>query len=93
MLACGADGLELDHKTDATLAHGKMKSRAVFLGNLDPSGVLALGTPVEVERKTRELLQVFADTPRFILNAGCAIPPVTPEENIRAMIKAARSFS
>jgi MtaA/CmuA family methyltransferase len=93
MLACGADGLELDHRTDATLAHSRMKSRAVFLGNLDPSGVLALGTPVAVEAKTRELLEIFADTPRFILNAGCAIPPVTPEENIRAMIKAARSFS
>jgi len=63
---------------------------ATFIGNLDPSGVLALGTPALVEAKTRELLAVFADTPHFVLNAGCAIPATTPGENLRAMIRAAR---
>jgi MtaA/CmuA family methyltransferase len=89
MLATGADALELDHKTDARLAHGRLKDRAVFIGNLDPSGVLALGTPDLVRAKTRELMAVFADTPRFILNAGCAIPATTPSENLRAMLRAA----
>jgi len=92
MLETGADGLELDYRTDAALAHQKMKDRAVFIGNIDPSGVLALGSPALVEQKTRELLNVFADTPRFILNAGCAIPPITPPENLRAMISTAISF-
>ena len=91
MLATGADALDLDYKTDARLAQDRMKGRAAFIGNLDPSGVLALGTPERVEAKTRELLAVFADTPRFILNAGCAIPATTPPENLRAMIRAARS--
>jgi uroporphyrinogen decarboxylase len=93
MLETGADGLELDYKTDARLAHDLMKDRAVFIGNLDPSGVLALGTPALVEAKTRELVALFRDTPRFILNAGCAIPATTPEENIRAMIRASRQAS
>ena len=92
MLETGADGLELDYRTDGALAHNKMKDRAVFIGNIDPSGVLALGTPALVEEKTRELLHIFADTPRFILNAGCAIPPITPPENLRAMINTARNF-
>jgi uroporphyrinogen-III decarboxylase len=74
------------------LARDKMKDRAVFIGNIDPSGVLALGTPALVEQKTRELLTVFVDEPRFVLNAGCALPPITPPENLRAMIHAARSF-
>ncbi len=90
MVATGADALELDQKTDARRAHDILAGRAVFVGNLDPSGVLALGTPEQVERKTRELLEIFADTPRFILNAGCAIPAGTPPENLRAMIRAAR---
>jgi uroporphyrinogen decarboxylase len=67
-----------------------MKDRAAFIGNLDPSGVLALGTPELVEAKTRELRGVFGDTPRFILNAGCAIPATAPPANLRAMIRAAR---
>jgi MtaA/CmuA family methyltransferase len=90
MLATGADALELDYKTDARLARDAMKDRAVFIGNIDPSGVLALGTPELVAEKTRELVALFADTPRFILNAGCAIPASTPAENLRAMIQTAR---
>ena len=92
MLESGSDGLELDYRTDTAMAHDKMKDRAVFIGNIDPSGVLALGSPRLVEEKTRELLNIFIDTPRFILNAGCAIPPITPPENLRVMINTARSF-
>jgi len=90
MVDTGADALELDHKTDPDKAHAAMKGRAVFIGNIDPSGVLALGTPELVAAKTREILAVFADTPRFILNAGCAIPAETPPANIKAMLAAAR---
>lgn len=91
MLATGADVLELDYKTDVHAACDACRNRAVFCGNLDPSGVLARGTPEGVARKTRELLDVFAGNPRFILNAGCAIPATTPPENLHAMLRAARS--
>lgn len=90
MLATGADALELDYKTDARLAHELMKDRAVFIGNLDPSGVVALGSPQLVERRARELVELFADTPRFVLNAGCAIPATAPVENLRAIVRAGR---
>jgi uroporphyrinogen decarboxylase len=89
MLETGADALELDYKTDARRAHDLMKDRAVFVGNLDPSGVLAMGDPALVAGRTRELLGVFADTPRFVLNAGCAIPRGTPPRNLHAMIRTA----
>ena len=90
MLATGVDALELDYKTDVRAARDALKGKAVFIGNIDPSAVLALGTPALVEAKTRELLEVFAGTPGFILNAGCAIPAETPPANLRAMIAAAR---
>jgi MtaA/CmuA family methyltransferase len=86
MLKTGADALELDYKTDARTARDALKGRAVFIGNIDPSGVLALGTPKLVEAKVRALLEVFADVPGFILNAGCAIPAETPPENLHALI-------
>jgi len=92
MISTGADGLEIDYKTDTRRAHDRMKDRTLFVGNIDPSSVLALGTSRVVEEKTLELLRIFADTPRFMLNAGCAIPPATPPENIRAMIRTARNF-
>ena len=93
MISTGADALELDYKTDARIARDIMARRAVFIGNLDPTGVLAMGTSRHVEEKTRELLDVFEDVPGFILNAGCAIAPNTPPANIRAMIRVAREGS
>jgi uroporphyrinogen decarboxylase len=92
MIASSADALEIDYKTDVRRAREIIAGRAVFTGNIDPSGVLALGSPREVESKTRELLDVFKEEPRFILNAGCAIPASTPPENLRAMIRAARTY-
>jgi MtaA/CmuA family methyltransferase len=91
MLESGADGFELDHRTDARSARERMRDRAVFLGNIDPSGVLARGSVREVEEATRRLLAIFTNTPRFVLNAGCAIPADTPAENLRAMIRTART--
>jgi uroporphyrinogen decarboxylase len=92
MIATGADGLELDYKTDPELAHLKMKDRLVFAGNIDPSAILARGTPETVRESTLNLLNIFRDTPRFILNAGCAIPPTTPSANLRALVQTAREF-
>jgi uroporphyrinogen decarboxylase len=92
MLATGADGLELDYKTDSRLVRYTLADRAVFVGNIDPSGVLARGTPAQVAIATRELLGIFAGRPGFVLNAGCAIPPITPHENLAAMIHTARTF-
>jgi MtaA/CmuA family methyltransferase len=92
MLRSGADALELDFKTDTHLVRKKLEGRATFIGNIDPNGVLALGNLQLIEARTRELLECFAGNPRFILNAGCAIPPTTPPENIRCMIRAARRW-
>jgi uroporphyrinogen decarboxylase len=91
MLHSGADAFELDYKTDATKAREILCEKACFVGNIDPSGVLAMGTPELVEQKTVELLNVFSKTNRFILNAGCAIPAETPPENLKRMINVARS--
>jgi uroporphyrinogen decarboxylase len=92
MVETGADGVEIDHKTDAVLARDITKNLCSFIGNIDPSGVLALGDKQTVAMKTKELLALFGTTPGFILNAGCAIPAETPPENIRTMIRTAREF-
>jgi MtaA/CmuA family methyltransferase len=92
MLETGCDAFELDYKTDTRKAFNLMHNKAVFIGNIDPSGVLAMGTLGLVRKKTEDLLRIFSETHRFILNAGCAIPATTPETNIREMIRTAREF-
>ena len=92
MLLTRADAFELDYKTDITKIYNAIRDRTTFIGNIDPSSVLALGTPGLVEKKTLELLTLYKDSNRFILNAGCAIPSTTPSENLKMMINTARNF-
>lgn len=87
MIETNADLLELDYKTNIRNAESLMRDKTVFVGNIDPSGIIALGTAQQVKEKVKELLNIFEENPRFILNAGCAIPADTPEENIFAMMK------
>lgn len=92
MLKTGADAFELDYKTDAHKVFELYHDKATLIGNIDPSGVLALGSVEDVKQKTLELLEIYKDSSRFILNAGCAIPPNTPPENLEMMILTAREF-
>jgi MtaA/CmuA family methyltransferase len=92
LVATGADAIELDFKTDAQSLHDTLDNRSTLIGNIDPTGVMAQGTPQLVESTCRELLAVFSDTPRLILNAGCALPATTPSENVRAMIRSTHAF-
>jgi uroporphyrinogen decarboxylase len=91
LAATGADALELDFKTSVAAAHDALGGRATFIGNLDPTGVMARGTPAAIEAATRELLDAFSDTPRLILNAGCALPADTPPANLHALVAAAHA--
>jgi uroporphyrinogen decarboxylase len=92
MLESGTDGLELDYKTDIHKIYKVLGDKRLFIGNIDPSGVLALGSPDLVRQKTLELLEIYQDSPRLVVNAGCAIPPKTPSENIKAMVETAQTF-
>jgi uroporphyrinogen-III decarboxylase len=85
--------IEIDQKASMAeckrAAHGKV----ALLGPVDPSGVMAQGTPALVMEKCREAIQVLGAGGDFILGPGCALPATTPDENIAAMIEAARLYS
>ena len=83
----GNMGFEIDYKTDKVKAKEILGCDRVLFGNIDPSGVLALGTVDDVKRKVRELIEIWKPGGRFVLNAGCAIPATTPEENIFALME------
>lgn len=92
MKSAGFDGIELDYKTDIHKIFRCFSDQVTFFGNIDPSGVIARGTPEQVSRKVNELLSVYSGSHRFVLNAGCAIPPGTPEANIRSLTGAAAKW-
>jgi len=93
MVTTGADAIDLDYKTDIRKIYDAFHETTTLIGTIDPSGVLALGTQDDVRNKTLQLLNLYRNSNRFILNAGCAIPPTTPSENIKTMIETARNFT
>lgn len=92
MKLTGADAYDLDYKTDIEKIYNLFHNSATFIGNIDPSGVLALGSVNDVRNKTLELLNFYKNSNRFILNAGCAIPATTPSQNLKAMIDVSGNF-
>jgi len=93
MVETGADALELDYETNIELVYDICKKEHVtFSGNIDPAGVIAFGKPALVEEKTKEILALFQDNPRLIMNAGCAIPAETPSENIMKLVETTRNY-
>jgi uroporphyrinogen decarboxylase len=92
MLKSGTDGLELDYKTDIHLILKHLVESKLFIGNIDPSGVLAFGNTQTVRAKTLELLEIYKNSPRLVVNAGCAIPSETPSENIKELVNTVHNF-
>ncbi|MBQ3091068.1 MAG: uroporphyrinogen decarboxylase family protein [Clostridia bacterium] len=62
-------------------------------GNVPPVDVMKLGTSHDVLRAARECIRQGWDSPNgFTLTSGCQMPANTPEENMQALMDAARIF-
>ena len=70
----------------------KVPADVIVMGNIDPAGVLRMGTPEKVAEETTALLGRCVKYPNFVLSSGCDIPPMTPWENIDAFFASAKEF-
>jgi len=62
----------------------------VLLGNLPPRDVLAAGTPDEVRRATRAMVESVEDQRRILFSCGGGMPPKVSTANIQAFCQAVR---
>lgn len=92
MATTGAAMLEFDYKADMARCRAATEDGPVLVGNVDPSGVMALGTPEQVLVESRRAIEVLGARGRFILSPGCTLPATTPPENVEAMMEAARRY-
>ncbi len=70
----------------------KVPSDTVVMGNIDPAGVLRLGSPDSVRAATLSLMERCCKYNNFVLSSGCDVPPMTPWENIDAFFAAFNEF-
>jgi MtaA/CmuA family methyltransferase len=92
MVATGAALLELDYKCDLPQIKAVSQGKTSVLGVVDPSGIMALGTPADVIAQAKKELAIMAPGGGFVLSPGCGLPSKTPPANIHALIDAAERY-
>jgi len=70
----------------------RLPSNVVAMGNVDPAGVLRMGTPETVRTATLAVMDECCGYPNFVISSGCDIPPMTPWDNIYAFFKTVDEF-
>ena len=87
----GADCIEpMDPLGGVDVADMKRRvgHRVALMGGVSTLTLLR-GTPAEVEAESRECIGKAGRDGGYILSAGCMVPTQTPQENVRAMVRAA----
>ena len=98
MVTTGAQGLEVDYQNNIAFYREKTAGRICLQGNIEPSGILFMGSPEDVLRASQAAIQQAIHAPdgswqsRFILSSGCEVPRDTPPENLHALMRAAKEL-
>jgi len=91
----GVHGVSLDAPetgVDLREAASRVSDQIVVMGNISPATTMRFGTPEDVRRETRALLESMRAVPNFVLSTGCDLPQETPIENIRAFMDVGRAW-
>ena len=90
LAAMRPNAVELDYQTPTESIYTHFHNHTTLFGTIDPSGVLTFGSVKDVMTEADKILQLYRGNPRLVIGAGCAIPPIAPEANIRALIQKAK---
>lgn len=92
LLSFGAAAYHFGNAVDMVEMLEKIPHDVVVMGNVDPAGVLRMGTPESVRETTLDIMKKCAGYQNFVISSGCDIPPLTPWENIDAFFEAVEEF-
>jgi uroporphyrinogen decarboxylase len=91
MVEIGADILSLDVQVDLACAKEVVAGRAAISGNVATNN-LARQNPEAIYEESCRCIEKAAPGGRYTLSSSCEVPFETPQENIDAMVRAAREF-
>jgi MtaA/CmuA family methyltransferase len=86
MATLGADMVDIDCLTEISLARKHLGPDVMILGNLDPVGYFLGKQPEDIIAEVEKCASAVG--PKYIVGAGCEIPPDAPHDNLRAMVRA-----
>jgi len=80
----GCDLIDIDSAVDVADARARIGPQPALLGGIDPVRVLQTGTPAAIKHALHACHE--AAGARYVVGAGCEVPPGTPHANIQAML-------
>jgi len=92
-LSFGAAAYHFGNAVDMKDMLEKFPSDVLVMGNVDPAGVLRMGTPEDVKNTTLDIMEKCSKHPNFIISTGCDVPPMTPWENIESFFEAVKEYN
>ena len=92
IITTGAKAYHFGNAVDMKDMLDKMPDDVLVMGNVDPAGVLRMGTPETVKSETLRIMENCCIYQNFVISSGCDIPPMTPWENIDAFFEAVNQF-
>ncbi|WXG43531.1 MAG: uroporphyrinogen decarboxylase family protein [Promethearchaeati archaeon SRVP18_Atabeyarchaeia-1] len=92
MLETGPRILELDSQVDLREAKSRVGSKVCIQGNLNPTGALLRGSTDDVLKEAKECINRASMGGGYILSSGCEIPYEARIENLKALVRAAKTF-
>ena len=93
ILSIGAAAYHFGNAVDMEEMLRRIPEDTVVMGNVDPAGVLCLGSTEDVRRETERLLALTEQYPNLIVSSGCDIPPRTPWENVDAFFGTVEAYN
>jgi uroporphyrinogen decarboxylase len=91
LVETGADIVAIDHLVDLQAAKRRIGSQVCLIGNVDPVGTMLQGSVIDVEQAAVTCLEAAAPGGRYILGTGCEVPPETPLENLKALVRVGKT--
>jgi MtaA/CmuA family methyltransferase len=93
MVNTGSIFLQVDYKINHDVCKQASQGKTTLIGTVDPSSVMTLGTPERVLEKARYDIEHLAQNGGFILSPGCTLPHTAPDDNVTALVEAAKVYS
>ncbi|MBQ8213739.1 MAG: methyltransferase, partial [Clostridia bacterium] len=92
ILSTGAKAYHFGNAIDMKAMVEQFPDDVLVMGNVDPAGVLRMGTPETVRSETLRIMNDCCGHKNFVISSGCDIPPMTPWENINAFFAAVNEY-
>jgi uroporphyrinogen decarboxylase len=70
----------------------KWGGQIATIGWIPPGPVAMLGTPEEIEEECQAEIEIFKDSPGFVLSTGCEYPPNAPLKHAKLIVEAGKKY-